>query len=150
MLGLLPELEPGKRVLDFACGNGVIGLTLLKRQPATDLVLLDTSALALESVRRSLQANDCAAQVLPSDGLDAVSGTFDWIISNPPFHRGVANDLDIAKRFFSQAGQHLKQTGRMLLVYNQHLPYQDWLKEHFSSLEIIGSNRRFKVALVSR
>ena len=149
LLDTLQDHDPSGHILDFACGNGVIGLMLLIQQPSTELVLLDTSALALESVRRSLQANNCIAQVLPSDGLDAVTGTFDWIVSNPPFHRGVVNDLNIAKRFFSQAGRHLNKTGKMLLVYNQHLPYQGWLREYFSRVEIVNANRGFKVVLVS-
>lgn len=149
LLECRPELKPGMRVLDFACGSGVIGLTLLAQQPDIELVMLDTSALALESARRSLRTNHRTAQVLPSDGLDAVEGTFDWIITNPPFHRGVDNDLEIARRFFSDAGRHLKATGLMVLVYNQHLPYQGWLKEYFSRVEIINLNRAFKVAVVS-
>ena len=31
-----------------------------------------------------------------------LKGSFDWIISNPPFHRGIRNDLDIARNFFAR------------------------------------------------
>ena len=83
-------------VLDFACGNGVLGIGLLVGHAAARLTLLDASALAIEAARRSLALNACSARVLASDGLGELDGVFDWIISNPPFHRGVDNDLDIA------------------------------------------------------
>jgi 16S rRNA (guanine1207-N2)-methyltransferase len=149
LLEALAEQQPSGRVLDFGCGNGVIGLTLMQRGACREMVFLDTSAPALESVRRSLEANGLQADVVPSDGLGAVTGRFDWIVSNPPFHRGAVHDLDTARRFFGEAGRHLHETGKMLLVYNQHLPYPSWLKTHFSRVDIVRANREFRVALVS-
>ena len=134
-------------MLDFACGSGVIGLSLLHFHPSTGMTLLDVSALALESARSSLRANGMEATVLASDGLSHLQGSFDWIISNPPFHRGIRNDLDIARNFFADAGNFLSETGKILLVYNHHLPYPAWLKEHFTRVEVMRTVRGFKILL---
>jgi 16S rRNA (guanine1207-N2)-methyltransferase len=136
-------------VLDFACGSGVIGLSLLCLNPEIELTMLDTSALAIESTRRSLLRNDRQATVVASDGLSELNGKYDWIISNPPFHRGIENELGIARNFFGDAGQFLQKTGKLLLVCNHHLPYPAWLKAFFSKVEIVKASRGFKVIMAS-
>ena len=148
LLEAIQEIQPTGNILDFACGNGIISLAILSQGDSSRLTLLDTSAIALESSRATLTANHVEAELLASDGLSQVTGTYDWIVSNPPFHRGVRNDLQIAKQFFSQAGNHLTKKGRMLLVYNHHLPYQTWLSDYFKQVEIIKVNNAFRVALV--
>lgn len=149
LLETLEELKPTGQVLDFACGSGVIGLSLLHLLPATGLTLLDVSALALESARCSLRANGMEATVLASDGLSHLGGSFDWIISNLPFHRGVRNDLDIARNFFAGAGNFLTKTGKILLVCNNHLPYPAWLRDYFTRVEVIRIGWGFKVVLAA-
>ncbi len=139
------QLKIKGKILDFGCGSGVIGLYLKRQYPDIDLEMLDSSAVALESTRLSLQLNNFAAQITPSDGLDAAKGRYDWIISNPPFHKGVATDLDIARRFIGKAPAKLENRGRMLLVCNRHLPYEAWLTEAFVGFEKVAENREFKV-----
>jgi 16S rRNA (guanine1207-N2)-methyltransferase len=149
LLDTMEELKPAGQVLDFACGSGVIGLSLLHLHPAAGLTFLDVSALALESVRSSLRVNGMEAAVLASDGLSHLEGSFDWIISNPPFHRGIRNDLDIARNFFAGAGDFLTETGKILLVCNHHLPYPAWLRDYFTRVEVVRTDWGFKVVLAS-
>lgn len=154
LLEVLCELrgseQPHGKVLDFGCGIGLVGISLLQRDPTLDLTLLDHSALALESARLSLQANELQAALLPSDGLTEVTQRFDWIVSNPPFHRGVAMNFDVSRRFFAEAGRVLSRQGKILLVCNRHLPYDIWLGDHFSQVETLASNYEFKVLRASR
>ncbi|MCH8058744.1 MAG: methyltransferase [Proteobacteria bacterium] len=149
LLDTLKELKPAGQVLDFACGSGVIGLSLLHLHPATVLTLLEVSAPALESARHSLRVNGMEATVLASDGLSHLEGRFDWIISNPPFHRGIQNDLDIARNFFAHAGKFLVETGKILLVCNLHLPYPAWLRDYFTRVEVVRTDWGFKVILAT-
>lgn len=141
---------PRGRVLDFACGIGVIGLSLLLHDPALDLTLLDNSTLALESARRSLQANGLQAKLLPADGLAEVTEQFDWMLSNPPFHRGVATNYAIARDFFARAPDCLTRQGKILLVCNRHLPYESWLADHFTTVETLANRNDFKVLRAAR
>jgi 16S rRNA (guanine1207-N2)-methyltransferase len=154
LLEAIESLRPAGRILDFACGSGVIGLCVLKAAqdegPGLDVTLLDSSSLALESSRRSLAANGLKAALLPSDGLSSVTGHFDWIISNPPFHSGVASNLDISAGFFRQAGTFLKEKGRILVVFNRHLPYERWMREQFEHVDCLASSKAFSVTQASR
>ena len=150
LITALQRLQPAGRVLDFACGCGVIGLALLRENVNIDLTLLDSSALALESCRRSLDANGLQATVLPSDGLSSVSGAYDWIISNPPFHRGVRSDLGVAEDFFREAGTFLTENGRIVIVFNRHLPYLRWLHHAFDRVDVLGAGEDFTIVQACR
>lgn len=150
LLSVLQDLHPSGRILDFASGCGVIGLSILAADDKAGLTLLDDSALAIESGARSLQANDLAARLLPSDGLSEAEGVFDWIISNPPFHRGVDNDFDIAASFFREAGTFLSEKGRIVIVFNRHLPYTGWLRNHFQFVDCLAQSRAFIVIQASK
>ena len=143
LLELLEKLRPTGKILDFACGSGVIGCALLAGGARADLTLLDVSALALEASGRTLNLNGLKAALLPSDGLSELEGRYDWIISNPPFHRGVSNDLEIAANFFAEAGTFLTENGRIVIVCNRHLPYASWLQNHFDRVERLDENSEF-------
>jgi 16S rRNA (guanine1207-N2)-methyltransferase len=145
LLKCLESLEPRGKILDFACGSGVLASALLVSDPDAELTLLDVSALAIESSRSTLQRNGLKADLLPSDGLSELSGKYDWIISNPPFHRGVSNDLEIASRFFGEAGTFLTGRGRIVIVCNRHLPYANSLRNHFEQVDRIDENAEFVV-----
>ena len=107
--------------------------------------MLDSSALAIESSRQTLEANGMQAELLASDGLGEVAGRYDWIVSNPPFHRGVSNDLDIAADFFRMAGTFLAENGRIVVVFNRHLPYSKWLEQAFGKVERLAGNGEYIV-----
>lgn len=150
LLKSLESLRPAGRVLDFACGSGVIGCSLLAAGLAENLTLLDDSALAIESSHLTLESNGLSASVLPSDGLSQLQGTYDWITSNPPFHRGIRNDLEIAALFFAEAGTFLSENGRIVIVCNRHLPYAGWLQNHFGQVEHLEADDQFTVILAAR
>ena len=132
-------------ILDFASGCGVVGITALRNCPNARLTLLDDSALAIEAGKRSLSANSLQAVSLASNGLAELDGRFDWILSNPPFHRGIRDDLDIAAEFFCRAGTFLKEKGRILVVFNRHLPYEGWLRNQFNNVNRLADTREFTV-----
>jgi 16S rRNA (guanine1207-N2)-methyltransferase len=149
---LAPEISG--RVLDFACGSGAIGLALLTLHPGLDVTLLDDSALALECARRSLGANELQGTLVASDGvselLDNEQIRFDWVVSNPPFHRGVKQDLEIARQFVADVPKLLEPGGRLCLVANMHLPYRRWLEELFGKVQVLAADREYNVWLASK
>jgi len=150
LLEVLATRHPQGRILDFACGCGVVGIALLAMAGHANLTFLDSSALAIESSRRSLERNGFQAEVVASDGLSELSGTFDWIVSNPPFHRGLANDLEVAAEFFHQSGTFLAENGKIVIVFNRHLPYSKWLHQSFGSVERLAENAEYVVICASR
>jgi 16S rRNA (guanine1207-N2)-methyltransferase len=150
LLDNLERIRPQGKVLDFACGSGLIGISLLRASPQIELTLLDVSSLALESSRRTLQANGLQAELLASDGLAGLRGSYDWIVSNPPFHRGIRNELEISALFFRQAGTFLTQKGKIVIVCNKHLPYEKWLRNYYSQVERLDANNEFMIIQASK
>ena len=150
LLESLEKLHPSGKILDFACGSGVIACGLQAAGARAELTLLDVSAVALEASRQSLSLNGLTASLLPSDGLSELEGRYDWIISNPPFHRGVSNDLEIAQQFFATAGTFLAKNGRIVIVCNRHLPYASWLQNRFEKVERLDENDEFMIIQASK
>lgn len=144
LLEYLPAPRTGK-LLDLGCGSGVIGLSMKARENALDVTLADVDALALQSTRLNAARLGLSVEVLASDGLAEVSGKFDYIVSNPPFHQGKDTNYGFAQQLLAQAQQHLVHEGQLWLVANRHLPYEEWAKEHFANVEVMAQERGFKI-----
>ncbi len=144
LLQSLPATPQG-RVLDFGCGDGVIGTFLARRNPAIELHMVDISAMALAAAKRSLEQQQLHGQVYGSDGLSNVSGLFDLIVSNPPFHHGLEMTMDSTRQFIQEAASKLKPGGHLVLVANQHLPYGDVLHQAFGRVNIVDQDSKFKI-----
>ena len=80
-----------------------------------------------------------------SDGMQAVSGQFDLIISNPPFHTGISTDYQIAEDFLALSKQFLKPKGKLTIVANSFLKYPPILEAQFSDYETLAKNNKFAV-----
>ncbi|MGL5358812.1 MAG: methyltransferase [Shewanella sp.] len=133
------------RVLDFGCGAGVIAAALLKAQPSLALECVDINAMALASCELTLAANGMTAKVYPSDGLTQTQGQFNGIISNPPFHDGLASTTSIAQRFVEDSAKQLKHNGIWQIVANRHLPYSDMIAAQFGQLQVPADNNKYKL-----
>ena len=78
---------PAKRLLDLGTGSGVLAITLLAEWPEAQAVASDISNAALAIAKKNAAAHGVAgrAQFCCSDWMDAISGQFDLIVSNPPY-----------------------------------------------------------------
>ncbi len=149
-----PKTRLGRSLLDLGCGSGVIGLTLKAAHPTLSVTLADTDALALESTRQNLgnlsieESNDDLTRptvVLASDRFSHIKGRFDTIISNPPFHTGKETDYRFAQTLLSSARRHLTSHGKLWIVANRHLPYEEWANEHFGHVVQVTQVNGFKI-----
>ena len=79
--------EPFAHVLDLGTGTGCILLSLLQERPKAIGVGTDLSDAALTVARQNAIRHDLTdrAGFLLSDWLANVEGTFDLIVSNPPY-----------------------------------------------------------------
>lgn len=145
LLQALSGLELTGEVLDFACGAGIIGAFIAKDNPGSRLSLLDTSALALRSSEETFSANQLQASNIASDGLSELSGKYDFIVSNPPFHAGVKTDNQLGVRLLDSAHQFLNPGGTLIIVANTHLPYEKLLSHTFGHQRQLMANDRYKV-----
>lgn len=146
MLESIESSLPNKplKVLDMGCGDGIVSAWLAQR--GHHVTAVDISAFAVEACKRTLAANGLEGRVLRSDVFSALEGEqFDWIISNPPFHKERDISYGPSQRLISAAPEHLSTGGRLVIVANGFLPYPDHLQRAFQDFEILADNRRFKV-----
>ncbi len=75
------------RFLDLGTGSGCIAVTLAQRLPTCLVVAVELSWNALAVARVNIQRHRCASRVRLVHGrwAEAIRGTFDGIISNPPY-----------------------------------------------------------------
>jgi methylase of polypeptide subunit release factors len=115
-----------KRILDIGAGSGAGGLhaaAILPRKPF--IVLSDINQRALRFCRVNAALNHTVAEIVESDLYDALHGTFDLIISNPPYlidalsrhyrHGGGQLGEGLSLAIASQGIQRLAPGGRLLL-----------------------------------
>jgi 16S rRNA (guanine1207-N2)-methyltransferase len=143
LLQHLPRLNGS--LLDIGCGSGVIGLSQKQQNNTLQLTLADTDALALKSAALNCARLGLDASLIPSDGFSDISGRFDTIVSNPPFHTGKETDYRFAEMLLSECASHLHQQGSLWLVANRHLAYEEWAQRHFANVEIVDQGYGFKV-----
>ncbi len=75
------------RVLDLGTGTGAIPLAILSAEPRATAVATDIAAGALETAKANAKALGLSERVefVLSDWFGGVEGTFDLIVSNPPY-----------------------------------------------------------------
>ena len=144
---LLSTLTPHTKgkVLDVGCGAGVLSAVLASHSPKVRLSLCDVGASAVEASRATLAANGFEGEVFASNVFSDVTGRFDMIISNPPFHDGMQTSLEAAQQLIRGAVKHLNSGGELRIVANAFLPYPQVLDDTFGFHEVIAQTGRFKV-----
>ena len=73
------------RILDIGSGSGCISITLNKMLIDSIVESVDISSKALEVAKENNVLNNTNVEFYLSDCLEKVNGTFDVIISNPPY-----------------------------------------------------------------
>ncbi|WP_086981532.1 16S rRNA (guanine(1207)-N(2))-methyltransferase RsmC [Vibrio aphrogenes] len=143
LLSTLPRLSG--RTLDFGCGAGVIGCVMATRNPNITIEMCDISALAVESSKATLKENGLTGHVFASDIYSDVSGKYQNLISNPPFHSGLDTNYCAAEQLLSQAPQYLTDSGQMIIVANNFLKYPPIIQQSFGQCETLEKNNKFSI-----
>ncbi|CUJ32069.1 peptide chain release factor N(5)-glutamine methyltransferase [Cognatishimia activa] len=76
-----------KRLIDLGCGSGIIGVTLLAEWPQAKGVCSDVSQPCLAVTTRNATTHGVRdrLEVQTSSWFEGIAGTFDLIVSNPPY-----------------------------------------------------------------
>lgn len=157
----LKYLKPGMRVLDLCTGSGCILLSLMHFCPGTDGVGVDISPAALEVAAANRDALVPAAKLMESDLFEKIEGSFDIIVSNPPYIKsadiqelmeevrlhdpmlaldGHEDGLYFYRKIVKDSLGHLASGGRILfeIGYDQGAAVSGILEEHgFCEIEVI-------------
>ncbi|EBV2524072.1 23S rRNA (guanine(1835)-N(2))-methyltransferase RlmG [Salmonella enterica subsp. enterica serovar Saintpaul] len=145
----LPENLDGE-IVDLGCGNGVIGLSLLAKNPQAKVVFVDESPMAVDSSRLNVETNLPEAfercEFMINNALSGVEPfRFNAVFCNPPFHQKHALTDNIAWEMFHHARRCLKINGELYIVANRHLDYFHKLKKIFGNCATIATNNKFVI-----
>lgn len=146
----LPQLSDDQCVIDLGCGNGVLGLPLLNQHKAVQLWFYDESYMAVDSARQTIAHNfpqhlaNCHFVV--DDCLNShPEKSADIVLCNPPFHQQHAVTSHIANQMFTDAKRVLKQGGKLRIVANRHLAYQENLQRLFGNCRQLAADAKFVI-----
>lgn len=81
----LKVVRPGMRVLDLCTGSGCVIVSILHNVSDVEGYAVDISKQALNVAKENARLNDVLVLFEHSDLFDHVTGTFDVIVSNPPY-----------------------------------------------------------------
>ncbi len=121
------EVRDGDAVLDMGTGSGISAILAAKR--TSNVLAVDINPLAVAAARQNAILNgvDGRIRFAVSDVFDAVEGTFDLILFNPPFRWFKARDLlelstadenyRTLTRFMREVRRYLRPGGRILMNF---------------------------------
>jgi len=148
LLDNLPKDMQGK-VLDFGCGAGVISCFVGKKFTNTDLSLLDVSALAIASAKKTLLLNGLTGNVFASNSLSTVNESYQHIVSNPPFHQGTQTCYQATEEFLRGIKKHLaankQQKSDITIVANSFLQYLPIMQQNIGKTNTIARKQGFSI-----
>lgn len=81
----LKTVKPGMQVLDLCTGSGCIIISILHNVPGVEGQAIDISKQALNVAKENARLNSVSVDFEQSDLFRNVAGTFDVIVSNPPY-----------------------------------------------------------------
>ena len=138
LVSCFPEVMEGE-VADLGSGYGY----LAAKVPGGRVHLYESERLALDCARENVPA---AASFHWADVTrDLPSQAFDWVVTNPPFHQGKAESLETGLKFITEAARALRPGGRIMLVANQHLPYEKALDTFYVSWREVKRTNAYKI-----
>lgn len=144
----LPPLSG--RGADLGCGIGYLARTVLRAPEVRRLALIDIDRRAIDAAKRNI--DDPRATLLWADAtrpdpntVNLALGDLDFVVMNPPFHNGGAEDRALGQAFIKSAAKALRKGGGLWLVANRHLPYEAALASLFSRVEVKAEQGGYKV-----
>ncbi|MDR1457659.1 MAG: peptide chain release factor N(5)-glutamine methyltransferase [Puniceicoccales bacterium] len=154
--------RPIGSILDLGTGSGAIGLALAKHFTEANVLAIDANQNALSTAQKNAMRNGITnIRFKVGDWLEGVDGTFDMIISNPPYltDEEFENAQDEIKNFepkfalvsknngladifkiIGTAGKSLAKDGTLALETgsSQHESIASFAKNYFDKLESMG------------
>lgn len=143
LLKHLPKLKG--RGADFGCGIGWLSRAVLKSPDVSNLVLVDLDRRAVDCARRNVEDPRAAIEWADVRRTAAPLADLDFVVMNPPFHDGGAEDRALGQAFIRAASAALRKGGSLWLTANRHLPYEAVLGEAFKVVKPIADSGGFKV-----
>jgi 16S rRNA (guanine1207-N2)-methyltransferase len=149
--------DPGSRMLiealpalagrgaDLGCGVGLLSQAVLRSAAVTALACADLDRRAVACAEHNL--DDPRVRLAWADLRTPLEGAadLDFVVMNPPFHDGGAEDRALGQAFIASAAAMLRKGGVCWLVANRHLPYEAPLAAAFSAVRLVAEGQGYKV-----
>ena len=143
---LLAEAMPALKGAgaDLGCGYGALATAALRSPGVTGVRLVDLDRRAVAAARRNVEDGRASFEWADVRTLEE-AGDLDFVVSNPPFHDGGAEDKRLGQAFIRKAAGLLKKGGVLWLVANRHLPYEAELDAAFKRVRMAADQGGYKV-----
>ena len=142
--------QPPASLVDLGCGYGFITVMAAAQLPGSRWLLTDNNATALLAAHKNCEVHGIGAQLELADCASGLSGPYDALLCNPPFHKGFAVAGSLTEQFIAAAHHLLSRKGRALFVVNQFIPLERKALGLFSSAELLIEHDGFKVVCLSK
>ena len=129
---------------DLGCGYGALATVVLRSSAVSALKLVDLDRRAVEAAKKNIDDPRVTFDWADARTLDD-GGDLDFVVMNPPFHDGGAEDRRLGQAFVKKAAGLLKKGGVLWLVANRHLPYEAELNAAFKRVTPITEGGGYKL-----
>lgn len=134
------------RAADLGAGTGMLAKALITRcEKISSMDVFEAQARALDLAMRNLEGFSVPVTAHWCDVSDGISGRYDVIVSNPPFHISSQAVPALGQAFIRSAASALERSGDFFMVANRQLAYEAVLHSHFESVLTISESGRYKV-----
>ncbi|MBX3569285.1 MAG: class I SAM-dependent methyltransferase [Rhizobiaceae bacterium] len=137
---------------DFCAGWGYLAAQLANREGIRSLDLFEADHASLEAARRNLAGIGAVPLRFFWHDLarEPVAERYDTIVMNPPFHTTHSAEPSLGQQLIRVAAAALRRGGRLFLVANRGLPYEQVLDAAFSNAVELARDGMFKVIVATR
>lgn len=136
------------RLLDLGCGWGY--LTLASREYTfASRCATDNNPAAVMATEKNTAFYALDVKVVLDDCAAGITGPFELILCNPPFHHGFAVDNRLIAQFLGSAKRLLSKNGQALFVVNEFVPLERHAQEIFTCVQLLDQQNGFKVFSLS-
>lgn len=137
------DFEKGKTLLDLGCGYGPLGISLAKVQGVKP-TMVDINNRAIDLAQKNAAKNGVTADIFQSNIYDKVTGTFDYIISNPPIRAG----KQVVHAIIADSINYLNDGGNLTIVIQkkQGAPSaKAKMEEVFGNVDILKRDKGYYI-----
>lgn len=136
----LPEDVCGA-VADLGAGWGYLAANVAEHSSKVDKVDLFEAGFSAACAARRNMAVLAPQMTSTTHWFDVTredpDERYDWVVMNPPFHTGRGSNPAVGIAMIDAAWRYLKPGGKLVMVANQHLPYETALQRFAAKSEIV-------------